>query len=100
MKKMKLACFGLLLGCFGLNPAQADDRAIMCFETAWSDLANSRALERFKEAKCHFTYLGGTPWRWVCGNDIDYTKKVEPELFFKDTYHLNYLYLNHIQTIA
>lgn len=97
---MKIYLSGLLLFSFGLSQLQAEDKAIICFETRWSDFGNSRALERFNEAKCHFTYLNTTPWQWVCGQDINYTKKVEPELFLTDSYCLNYLYLNHIQTIA
>ncbi|MBU0716247.1 MAG: hypothetical protein KJ964_12900, partial [Verrucomicrobia bacterium] len=90
----------LLLSSFGLSQLQAEDKAIMCFETGWSDFGNSRALERFKEAKCHFNYPNIIHWGWVSGQDIDYTQKVEPELLLKDNFRLNYLYQNHIQIIA
>ncbi|MFH1905342.1 MAG: PKD domain-containing protein [bacterium] len=101
MRVVILFCLGLLLlSGFGLSQLQAEDNAIMCFETGWSDFGNSRALERFKEAKCHFNYPNIIHWGWVSGQDIDYTQKVEPELLLKDNFRLNYLYQNHIQIIA
>ncbi|MFH1904736.1 MAG: PKD domain-containing protein [bacterium] len=95
-----LFCLSLLLSCYGINQLQAEDKAIICFDTGWSGFGNSRALERFNEAKCNFTNHGLTPWKYVCGQDIDYTKKVEPERFLKHHYKLNHLYSNHSQIIA
>ncbi|MFH1905408.1 MAG: hypothetical protein ABIK53_07810, partial [bacterium] len=82
-------CLSLLLSCYGVNQLQAEDKAIICFQTNWGgNLGNSRAAERLKEAKCSFVYMGIPFWMYICQQDIDYTKKAESEYFLKNHWRL------------
>ncbi|MFH1904580.1 MAG: PKD domain-containing protein [bacterium] len=82
------------------NKVYSAEKARISFEISWEEFGNSRALQRYKEAKIGFAYLNLIPWIWVCGQDVDHTKKVEPEGFLWETQRLNFLYNNNIQTIA